>query len=158
MRKFLMFLWCCLFLLSGKLLAQTRTLTGKVTDANGNPVSNASVFVKGTRVGTITNTDGVYSLNVPENAKTLVISSINMQAEEIKIGTAAEYSLILKSLETNMDEVVVVGYNTIAKRSLTGSVSRINGDAISNKPVTSFDQALTGKAAGVLVNTSSGLI
>ncbi len=158
MRKFLMFLWCCLFLFSGKLFAQTRTLTGKVTDANGNPVSNASVVVKGTRVGTITNTDGAFSLNVPVNAKTLVISSINMRAEEIKIGAEAEYSLILKPWETSMDEVVVVGYNTIAKRSLTGSVSKVNGEVIANKPVTSFDQALTGKAAGVLVNTSSGLV
>ncbi len=57
-----------------------------------------------------------------------------------------------------MDEVVVVGYNTIAKRALTGSVSRVNGDELANKPVTSFDQALTGKAAGVQVNTSSGLL
>src|SRR6185295_2908227 len=111
MRKSLMSLWCCLLLLSGELLAQTRTLTGKVTDANGIPVPNASVVVKGTRVGTVTNTDGTFSLNVPPSAKTLVISSINMETEEVKIGAAAEYSLVLKSTETSMDEVVVVGYN-----------------------------------------------
>jgi TonB-linked SusC/RagA family outer membrane protein len=158
MRKFLMSLWCSLLLFSGEALAQTRTLTGKITDPKGSPVSNASVIVKGTRVGTVTNTDGGYSLNVPVNAKTLVISSVNMQSEEIKIGAATEYSLTLKPVETNMEEVVVVGYNTIARRSLTGSVSKVNGEVIANKPVTSFDQALTGKAAGVLVNTSSGLI
>lgn len=158
MRKMLISLWCILLLLSGELLAQTRTLTGKVTDANGNPVPNASVIVKGTRVGTVTNTDGVYSLNVPTGAKTLVISSVNLQAEEIKIGTGSEYNMILKAQETSMDEVVVVGYNTIAKRSLTGSVSRVKGEEVANKPVTSFDQALTGKAAGVLVNTASGAI
>jgi TonB-dependent starch-binding outer membrane protein SusC len=158
MRKFLMSLWCSLLLLSGEVLAQTRTLTGKITDPKGAPVSNASVIVKGTRVGTVTNTDGGYSLNVPVNAKTLVISSVNMQLEEIKIGAATEYSLTLKPVETNMEEVVVVGYNTIAKRSLTGSVSKVNGEVIANKPVTSFDQALTGKAAGVQVNTSSGHI
>lgn len=158
MRKFLTSLWCCLLLLSGELLAQTRTITGKVTDANGNPVPNASVIVKGTRVGTVTNTDGGYSLNVPAGAKTLVISSINLQTEEIKIGPANEYSLALKPMDASLDEVVVVGYNTIAKRSLTSSVSKVNGDVVANKPVTSFDQALTGKAAGVLVNTSSGLV
>lgn len=159
MRKFLIFLWCCFFLLSsGELLAQTRTLTGKVTDANGNAVPNASVVVKGTRVGTVTNTDGVYSLNVPPDAKTLVISSINLQTEEIRIGTAGEYNLSLKPQDLSLDEVVVVGYNTISKRSLTSSVTRVSGEAVSNKPVTSFDQALTGKAAGVQVNTSSGLI
>lgn len=159
MRKFLIFLWCCFFLLSsGELLAQTRTLTGKVTDANGNAVPNASVVVKGTRVGTVTNTDGVYSLNVPPDAKILVISSINLQTEEIRIGTAGEYNLSLKPQDLSLDEVVVVGYNTISKRSLTSSVTRVSGEAVSNKPVTSFDQALTGKAAGVQVNTSSGLI
>lgn len=158
MRKFLMSLWCSLLLLSGEVLAQTRTLTGKITDPNGNPVTNASVIVKGTRVGTVTNTDGGYSLNVPINAKTLLISSVNMQTEEIKIEAGNEYSLTLKPVETNMEEVVVVGYNTIAKRSLTGSISTVSGEAIANKPVTSFDQALTGKAAGVQVNTSSGYI
>jgi TonB-linked SusC/RagA family outer membrane protein len=145
-------------LLSGDLLAQTRTLTGKITDANGNPVPNASIIVKGTHVGTVTNSDGMYSLNVPPGAKTLVVSSVDLETQEIKISAANEYSLALKPRDASMDEVVVVGYNTINKRSLTGSVSKVNGDAIANKPVTSFDQALTGKAAGVLVNTSSGLV
>ncbi|OQP48663.1 hypothetical protein A4D02_08140 [Niastella koreensis] len=117
-----------------------------------------SVVVKGTKVGTITNTDGTYSLNVPTGAKTLVISSVNMQKEEIKISAVTDYSLALKPLDVSMDEVVVTGYGTIDKRSLTGSVSKVTGDVLSNKPVLSFDQALTGKAAGVLVNTSSGLV
>ncbi|MCS3799779.1 SusC/RagA family TonB-linked outer membrane protein [Niastella sp. OAS944] len=158
MRKFLMSLWCSLLLLSGEVMAQTRTLTGKITDSKGNPVSNVSVIVKGTRVGTVTDTDGGYSLNVPVSAKTLVISSVNMETVELKIGQAGDYNLTLKPVETNMEEVVVVGYNTIAKRSLTGSVSKVKGEELANKPVYSFDQALTGKAAGVLVNTSSGLV
>jgi len=158
MRKLLMSLWCSLLLLSGDLIAQTRTLTGKITDVNGQPVSNVSVVVKGTKVGTITNTDGTYSLNVPVGAKTLVVSSVNMQKEEIKISDVTDYSLALKPLDVSMDEVVVTGYGTIDKRSLTGSVSKVNGDVLANKPVLSFDQALTGKAAGVLVNTSSGLV
>jgi TonB-linked SusC/RagA family outer membrane protein len=158
MRKLFLPLWCSLLLLSGDLLAQTRTLTGKITDANGNPVPNASIIVKGSHVGTVTNSDGMYSLSVPSGAKTLVVSSVNLQTQEIKISSANEYSLVLKPQDASLDEVVVVGYNTIAKRSLTGSVSRVNGDAIANKPVTSFDQALTGKAAGVLVNTASGEI
>jgi TonB-linked SusC/RagA family outer membrane protein len=153
-----MSLWCSLLLLSGEVLAQTKTLTGKISDSNGNPVPNASVFIKGTRVGTLTNADGMYSFNVPTDAKVLVVSSVNMQPEEIRIGSATEYSLILKPVETNMDEVVVVGYNTIARRALTGSVSKVNGDVLANKPVLSFEQALTGKAAGVQVNTSSGLV
>lgn len=158
MRKVLLFLWCGLFLLSGDLLAQTRTLTGKVTDASGNPVPNASILVKGTKVGTVTNTDGAYSLNVPAGAKTLVVSSINLQSEEIKIGSGNEYNFTLKAQDSNMQEVVVVGYSTINKRSLTGSVTKVSGDVIANKPVLSFDQALAGKAAGVQINTSSGLV
>ena len=158
MRKILLFLWCCLFVLSGDLFAQTRTLTGKITDANGNPIPNASVLVKGTRVGTVTNTDGAYSLNVPQGAKTLIISSVNMQTEEVKIGYGTEYNLTLKSLDASLQEVVVTGYSTIAKRSLTGSVAKVSGEAVTNKPVLSFDQALAGKAAGVMINTSSGLV
>jgi TonB-linked SusC/RagA family outer membrane protein len=153
-----MSLWCSLLLLSGNLIAQTRTLTGKVTDADGKPVVNASVVVKGTKVGTVTDTDGSYSLNVPVGAKIMVISSVNMQREEIKISAVTDYNLTLKPQNVSMDEVVVVGYGAIDRRSLTGSVSKVNGDVLSNKPVTSFDQALTGKAAGVLVNTSSGLV
>ncbi|HEY1201470.1 MAG TPA: carboxypeptidase-like regulatory domain-containing protein, partial [Niastella sp.] len=91
MRKFLMSLWCSLLLLSGEVMAQTRTLTGKITDSKGNPVSNVTVIVKGTRVGTVTDTDGGYSLNVPVNAKTLVISSVNMETVELKIGQAGDY-------------------------------------------------------------------
>ncbi len=74
----------------------TNPYTGKITDSNGNPVANASVFIKGTRVGTVTNTDGGYSLNVPTDAKTLVVSSVNMQSAEIRIGAASEYSFHLK--------------------------------------------------------------
>jgi TonB-dependent starch-binding outer membrane protein SusC len=158
MRKILLLLSCSLFLLSGVLQAQTRTLTGKVTDASGNPVPNASVVVKGTKVGTVTNTDGMYSINVPANAKSLVISSVNMQSEEIPISSGMVYNFTLKALDASMQEVVVVGYTTILKRSLTGSVSKVAGEAMANKPVLSFDQALTGKAAGVQVNTASGLV
>jgi TonB-linked SusC/RagA family outer membrane protein len=158
MRKLFLSLWCSLLLLSGDLLAQTRTITGKITDANGNPVPNASVLVKGTHVGTVTNSDGTYSLSVPPNAKTLMVSSLGLQTQEIKIGSTTEYNLVMKNQDASMDEVVVVGYNSIAKRSLTGSVGRVNGDAVANKPVTSFDQALAGKAAGVQVGTASGEI
>jgi TonB-linked SusC/RagA family outer membrane protein len=145
-------------MLSGELLAQTRTLTGKVTDANGTPIPNASVVVKGTNVGTVTNTDGVYSLTVSAGAKTLVVSSVNMQPQEIRVGAGNEYNFSLKTQDAALQEVVVVGYGTIAKRSLTSSVARVSGEEIANKPVTSFDQALTGKAPGVQINTSSGLI
>ena len=158
MRKILLLLWCVLFLLSGVLQAQTRTLTGKVTDASGNAVPNASVVVKGTKVGTVTDTEGMYSLNIPVGAKSLVISSVNMQPEEIRIGPDQVYNLTLKTLDASMQEVIVVGYTTILKRSLTGSVSKVSGEAVANKPVMSFDQALTGKAAGVQVNTASGLV
>lgn len=158
MRKILLLLWCGLFFLSGELMAQTRTLTGKVTDASGNPIPNASILVKGTNVGTVTNIDGMYSLNVPAGAKTLVISSVNMQAEEVRIGAGTEYSVSLKAQDANMQEVVVVGYSAVNKRSLTGSVATVKGEDVANKPVLSFDQALTGKAPGVLINTASGLV
>jgi TonB-linked outer membrane protein, SusC/RagA family len=157
MRKILLLL-TGVILLCVQVHAQTRTVTGKVTDESGNPIPNASVLVKGTSVGTVTKTDGTYSLSVPSSAKVLIISAITMEPQEIRLGSSSVIDAALKAVNSNLQEVVVVGYTTQTKRTLTGSVVKIDGSATSNKPVLSFDQALTGKAPGVLVNTSSGLV
>jgi TonB-linked SusC/RagA family outer membrane protein len=147
-----------LLLLSIQLLAQNRTITGKVNDAFGSPVAGASVQVKGTGNGTVTKDGGTFSLSVPANS-TLTISAVNHHTQELAIGDQTIYTITLQAgSQQSMDEVVVVGYTSINRRSLTGSVSKVQAGEIENRPVTSFDQALTGKAAGLQVNTSSGLI
>jgi TonB-linked SusC/RagA family outer membrane protein len=157
MRKMLCML-LCMVVLAGQLWAQTRTITGRVTDAAGNPVANASVTVKGTSTGTTTNDDGTYTLTIPQDAKVLVISGIGYAESEQRIGSATTLNVTIDKEDKDLQEVVVVGYSTVSKRALTGSVAKVNGEQIANKPVLSFDQALTGKAAGVQINTSSGLV
>ncbi len=97
---------------ASQLLAQQRTITGKVTDANGVPIPNVSVLVKGSSSGTTTKQDGTYSLNILPNARVLVISSVGLTEQEINIGNKGIINASLQSSDKNLSEVVVVGYGT----------------------------------------------
>ncbi len=140
------------------LLAQTRTVTGTVTDANGNPVPNATILIKGTRIGTSTDNNGKYSLRIPPSAKVLVISSIGQSEVEYNIGNKAVIDASLTSTDKSLSEVVVVGYGTQRRREATGSVVSVKGAAIAEKPVQSFESALAGKAAGVQITVPNGVV
>lgn len=157
MRKFLM-LMLGVLLLSSQLLAQNRTITGKLTDENGQPLVNASVTVKGTKAGTTTNARGEFSLNVPADGRTLVISSVGYQAKEIAVGSSNTITVSLSSESQNLAEVVVTGYGTQAKKSFTGSASKVNAQQISTLMTPSVDKELGGRAAGVQVTNSSGTV
>ena len=155
MRKFLLVLSATFFLLIN-VIAQNRTITGKVTDDNGQGVPRASVLVKGTRIGTTTNAEGNFTLSVPVNEKTLVISSVNMVTQEIA-ATADPMNVVLKSSTANsLQEVVVVGYGTQKKITLTGSPSIVKAKDIENKPFSSVDKALQGQVTGLQSTASSG--
>ncbi|MDB5206832.1 MAG: TonB-dependent receptor [Flavisolibacter sp.] len=145
-----------MLLLNLQLLAQNRTVTGRVTDASGAPVPGASVQVKNTTIGTVTGTDGTYSISVPANGQTLVISGADVTAQEITIGTQSSINVSLRATERSLQEVVVVGYGTQRRGSVTGSQSSIKASEIADKPILSTEQALQGRAAGVLVTQSSG--
>jgi TonB-linked SusC/RagA family outer membrane protein len=155
MRKILIVMLSML-LLNLQLLAQNRTVTGRVTDASGAPVPGASVQVKNTTIGTVTGTDGTYSISVPANGQTLVISGADVTAQEITIGTQSSINVSLRATERSLQEVVVVGYGTQRRGSVTGSQSSIKASEIADKPILSTEQALQGRAAGVLVTQSSG--
>jgi TonB-linked SusC/RagA family outer membrane protein len=157
MRK-LVLLLLGILMLSGQLLAQSRTVTGKVTDANGNPVANASVLVKGTTVGTTTGEDGNFSLTLPENARTLVFSSVGSVTQEINIGNRGLFNITLTSDDKDLQEVVVVGYGTLKKKEVTGSIATVKGTALANLPVQSFDNSLGGRAPGVQITVPNGLV
>jgi TonB-dependent starch-binding outer membrane protein SusC len=141
-----------------QLLAQNRTITGTVRDNNGNPLSNASVQIKGTNLGTVTNASGVYTLSVPSNARTIVISSVDMTAQEVAIGSQTQINVSLQGAERNLQEVVVVGYGVQQKRAFTGSASKVDVKQFSNLVTPSVDKQLAGRAAGVQVVTSGGLV
>lgn len=140
------------------LWAQTKTVIGKVTDASGAPLANASITVKGSRSGTASGADGAFSLSVPDNAKVLVVSAVGFEAQEVTI-TGSLLSISLKEGDSrNMDEVIVVGYGTKIKKDLTGNIARVKGSEIANTPVANFTQALQGRAAGVFVESQNGKV
>ncbi|MEO9805111.1 MAG: TonB-dependent receptor [Reichenbachiella sp.] len=130
-------------------------LTGKVTDENGEGLPGASVLVKGTTNGTITDLDGNYSLTAPEDA-IIVISFVGYKSQELSIGGRSTLDVQLEVDAEQLDEVVVVGYGTQRKVDLTGAVGSISSADIVNKPIVSADQALAGRIAGVQITNRSG--
>ncbi len=145
-------------LLSMQLSAQQRTIIGKVTDVNGNPVPNATILVKGTKFGTTSRPDGTYSLSIPSTARNLVISGIGYAETEISIGNKGVINASLLSSDKNLQEVVIVGYGSQRKKELTGSTVAVKGTDIAEKPVQSFESALAGRAAGVQITVPNGVL
>ena len=152
-----MLLMTCLFIGIGLVNAQVSKVTGTVTShEDGLPIVGASVLVKGTTVGTVTDIDGNFTItNVPSSAGTLVVSFIGMKTQEVKIKPVV--NVVLHSDTEVLDEVMVVAYGTAKKSSFTGSASSVDGaKALKDIPVTSFEQALAGTTPGLTINGSSG--
>jgi TonB-linked SusC/RagA family outer membrane protein len=149
-------LFLCSFLAFGQLSAQNRTINGKVVDEKGSPVASASLLVKGTSNGTVTNEKGSFSLQVNASAKTLVVSSLNFASTEISLTKNESYTIVLTSKISAAEEVVIVGYRTLRKKDVVGSISMIDGAEIAQKPIVNFTQLLQGKAAGVNVIGEGG--
>ncbi|SCD19933.1 SusC/RagA family [Proteiniphilum saccharofermentans] len=134
--------------------AGRKTVTGKVLDENGDPVIGANIVEKGTTNGTVTNIDGDFTLTVENNA-VIQISYIGYLVQEVNSTGRNSVNIVLQEDSKTLDEIVVVGYGTMRKRDLTGSVSSIKSEDIQRSPVTSLDQAIQGKAAGVQVSQAS---
>lgn len=148
-----------LLLCSFSIFGQNRTVTGKVTDEkDGSPLGGVSVTVKGTVVGTTTAADGSFSLSLPASAKVLVFSFVNFVSVEQTIGSRSQFSVKLVSEEKALSEVIVVGFGSARKKDVTASIGTINADKIRNVPVQSFEQALSGKAAGLNVTLPNGVL
>lgn len=148
-----LFLTVCLLQATMPAFSQTKTVTGTVTDALGEPLIGASVLVQGTSNGVITNIDGKYSIQVtPEN--TLEFSYVGMQKQAIRVGSQSVIDVQMKDDSQMLAETVVIGYGSAKKRDLTGSITNIKGDEIANKPVVNPVSALQGKVAGVQVINS----
>ncbi len=154
--KQLLFSFLVLLMSTSLTLAQ-RTVSGKVTDAAGESVIGASVFVKeAPGVGTITDIDGVYQLNVPANGNTLVFSYTGFETFEAAI-TSGTVNVTMQEGKL-LDEVVVTGYGTQIKSRLTGNIAKVSGKDIANAPVTSLEGALQGRAAGVFIEANNGKV
>ncbi len=135
--------------------AQARVVTGTVKDPTGETIISASVVVKGTTIGTVTDFDGNFSIDVPDDAKVLIFSYIGMQTQEVNI-TGNVMNVVLSENSEVLEEVVVTGYGTTKKRDLVTAVASVSADQIKDVPVASAAEALQGKLAGVSVVTTEG--
>jgi TonB-dependent starch-binding outer membrane protein SusC len=160
MRRFLLAncLTAVLLLTSYGLWAQERTVSGRITSSDdGSSLPGVNVIVKGTTTGAVTDSDGNYTISVPQSGGTLVFSFIGLKSEEIQIGGQSQINVQMATDITQLSEVIVTGYASTPKRSVTGSIASIKGDDIENLPLQSFDRALQGRAAGVLVQSNTGI-
>jgi len=147
-------LLCVLFTLTA--FSQTKTITGKVTDDKGNPIQGATVTAKGTKGGASTGADGTYKLTVPATAKTIVISSVGFTQQEVSIGAQSNIDVSMMTSQTNLNEVVVIGYGTARKKELSGAYSVISAKDFNKVPSATPDQLLQGRVPGLDVTVASG--
>jgi len=167
-KKFLclitLFAWLTPVIMSNgnEVVAQNSTMhqkkgavSGKVTDKNGEALIGVSVKVKGTKVATVTDINGEFSLSNIESSTVLLFTYIGMNSLEMKVENQTSLNVKLVDNSVNVDEVVVVGYGTQKKINLTGSVSSVGSKSLESRPITQASQALSGLAAGVTVSQSS---
>lgn len=148
-----LFLTVAIFCLPLILLAQQSVpITGTVLDEAAKPVVKASVKLKTDNVTVVTDDDGVFKISVPLNS-TLVISNVGFETQEVVV-TSKTLTITLKTMISEMDQVVVVGYGTQKKSDVTGSVASVSAEALTNRPVNNALEALQGKAAGVDIKSS----
>lgn len=137
-------------------VAQDTSVHGTVIDKNGEPMIGVNVTIKGTNSGTITNVNGEFQINNLKKSAVISFSYIGYKSKEITYKGEKTLQVILEEDSELLNEVVVIGYGTVNKRDLTGSVSSVKADDLKNIPVSNASEALTGKLAGVSVTTTDG--
>jgi TonB-linked SusC/RagA family outer membrane protein len=154
-RRLLMLLLIALpfYSLAGGSYGNDITVSGNVSNSNGEPLAGVSVTVKKTKTGVSTNALGNFSITVPDNA-VLVFSSVGYEPQEVTVTGKTSITIVLKASEKKIDEVVVIGYGTASKRDLTGSIVKVAGKDIAEKPNTNPIASLQGKVAGLSVVNS----
>ncbi len=163
MKKVNHFICRCYFLLAIILLSaqigmaqSAATINGLVKDINGETLIGVNVYVKGTTNGTVTDVNGRFNISVSDATPTLVFSYVGYDNQEVIVNNSEEINIVLQESFMNLEEVFVVGYGVQKKSHLTGAVSKIKSESMAELPVSSIDQALQGKLAGVTIqNTSS---
>lgn len=146
----------CLLLFSALSYGQ-RNISGKLTDAeSGDPLIGATVQVKGTTVGTVTDLNGNYTIQVDGSEDILVFSYVGYESTEVKVGDKNQVDVSLSVSTTELEDVVVIGYGTVKKSDLTGSVAVVTAEELTRTPSPNFQTALQGKAPGVIVSQTSG--
>jgi TonB-dependent starch-binding outer membrane protein SusC len=141
---------------TGTTQQQQKSVSGKVTDSSGVPLPGVTVSVKGTTQGSITNYNGVYSISgIPENA-VLLFSFVGMKSQEILVNNKTTIDVILYEEMIGVDEVIVVGYGTVKKENLTGSVDHVSSKELVNRPIRDVAQGLKGVIPNLNITETSG--
>ncbi|MCF0174669.1 MAG: TonB-dependent receptor plug domain-containing protein, partial [Bacteroidales bacterium] len=154
MKKLLFIITMCL---TGLTLSaqQVHKVTGQVTDVNGEPIIGVGVLIEGTTIGVVTDYDGNYEINVPEGAK-IVYSSLGYVTQTVVAGNQAIINMVLGEDTQLLEESVVVGYSVQKKRDVLGAVSKVDGKDLTKMPVSSVQETLQGRVAGVEVTSQTG--
>jgi iron complex outermembrane receptor protein len=145
---------CLLVLLGIPAFSQNSVVTGKVADSSGIPLAGASVTIPGTSRGTTTDANGVYHLTVTPGDKTLLISAVGYTPQRHPIGGSG--LIVLSAVNSSLNDVVVIGYGTARKKDLTGSIAVVSEKDFQKGAITTPDQMIAGKVAGVSVISNSG--
>ena len=133
--------------------AQTKVT---VVDATGEPLIGASVIEKGTQNGGVTDFDGNFTINLKGSGHVVVVSYIGMKTKEVNVSGKSQVNVTLEDDATTLNDVVVIGYGSVKKKDLTGSVSTVNSETLQAVPVANASEALTGKMPGVQITTTEG--
>jgi TonB-linked SusC/RagA family outer membrane protein len=151
-----MFLMLSFCMLSINLMAQNVTVTGNVKNASGETIPGVTVIVKGTTNGTITDSNGNYSLGKVPSVAFLVFSFVGMKTQEIAVAWKNQINIIMVEESVEVEEIVAIGYGTVRRKDLTGSVTSVSGNTLKDIPVTSASRAIVGRMPGVLVTQTEG--
>ncbi|PTS87229.1 SusC/RagA family TonB-linked outer membrane protein [Flavobacterium sp. HMWF030] len=152
------FLFFLNFLLSNTMFAQSNVIEGKITDAAGLSLPGVNIQEKGTKNGTSTDFEGSFKINVSSSKAVLVISYLGFQTQEVSVAGKAKVNVSLVEQSNSLNEVVVVGYGSVKKTDLTGSVSTISAATITERNTTSALEAIQGSTPGVQISSSSGRV
>ena len=142
-----------IFLCAGA-LAQNVALKGVVKDNTGEKLTGVSIIVENTSIGTTTNSDGEYSIEAPKGS-TLVFFFLGFESQRVEVGSRTVVDVVMTQAAVGMDEVVVVGYGTQSRRTITSAVTKIDGNLVKGTPVNTLGEALKGKIAGARVYSSN---
>jgi TonB-dependent starch-binding outer membrane protein SusC len=134
----------------------TKVVTGVISDASGTPLSNATVKMKDGKTATTTDANGAFRITIPASTNTLLVSYVGMRPQEVAIDNRSTLLVSLTTIDSKLNEVVVVGYGTKRRSEVTSSIASISEKDIKNLPVAGIDQALQGKLAGVIVTSNGG--
>jgi TonB-linked SusC/RagA family outer membrane protein len=135
---------------------QTKTITGTVTDENGQPLPGVTVVVKGTTTGTVTNADGEFNLQIPLNSESLTFSFVGFKSQEIQIGSTTNFDIQMVQDVIGLDEVVAVGYGTMKRSDLTGAISSVSGSDLAETLSPNLLEQAQGRLAGVDIVKNNG--